>query len=233
MNNLNVKKFFLYLLVGSITLSALMGIWAILSGEFGELQGKILLTTLTVVGTSILGLACGSFLESPRSKNSPLKLVPSIGIILALLAALSSFLLIWDFYSLSDKGIFKTFFVSLMFAFSLAQLSLLSLAHLAKRFQWSLTAAFVVILFLDSVIALLILAEFEGDDGFVLRIIGVLSVIAASLTVMIPIFHRLSRADFVAPEIPSITKIDEEIANLKTRIAYLEKQRDDISNAEN
>lgn len=229
MDNLNVKKIFLYLLIGSITLSALMGIWAILSGEFGELQGKILLTTLTVVGTSILGLACGSFLESSRSKNSPLKIVPSIGIIFALLAAVSSFLLIWSVYNFDDKGIFKTFFITLLFAFSLAQLSLLSLARLAKRFYWSLTAAYVVILLLDSIIALLILAEFEGGGDFIMRIIGVLSVIAASLTVMIPIFHRLSRADFIEPEIPSVAKIDEEIASLKTRIAHLEKQREDVS----
>ena len=75
MNNFNLKRMFLYLLIGSISLSALLGIWAIISGEFGEFQTRILLTTLTVVSFSIFGLACGSFLENPRTVNSPYKIV--------------------------------------------------------------------------------------------------------------------------------------------------------------
>lgn len=231
MNNLHIKKICLYLLIFSIALSALMGIWAILSGEFGEIQEKILLTTLTVVGTSILGLACGSYLESPRSVDSALKIVPSIGMVFALLAAISSMLLIWGSYSSNDEGILKTFFISLLFAFSLAQLSLLSLARLAVRFRWSLIAAYIVILLLDGIISTLIIAEFNTSGDFLLRLIGVLSVIAAALTVMIPVFHRLSRADFIEAEI-STTKIDDEIAALKIRIAHLEKQRADILSTE-
>lgn len=227
MNNFNIKKFFLYSLIGSVSISGLLGIWAILSGDFGEFQERILVTTLTVVGTSILGLACGSFLENPRSQNSPLKIVPGIGIIFALLAAVSSFLLIWDFYHFDDKGVSKTFFISMLFAFSLAQLSLLSLARLAARFRWSLIAAYVVILFLDAFISLIILAELEGNSDFSWRLIGVLSVAAASLTVMIPIFHRLSRDDFAG--VLPISAIDEEIIKLKSRIADLEKQKENAS----
>ena len=232
MNNLHIKKICLYLLICSIALSALMGIWAILSGEFGEIQEKILLTTLTVVGTSILGLACGSYLESPHSATFPaLKMVPSIGIVFALLAAISSIVLIWASDSSNDEGILKTFFIALLFAFSLAQLSLLSLARLAARFQWALIAAYIVILLLDGIISTLIIAEFNTSGDFLLRLIGVLSVIAAALTVMIPVFHRLSRADFVGTEI-STAKIGDEIAALKIRIAHLEKQREDIISME-
>lgn len=232
MENLNSKKFFLYLLVCSIALSALMGIWAIVSGEFGELQGKILLTTLTVVGTSILGLACGAFLESPRSENSSYKVVPVVGIICAVVAAIASFWLIWLNSRIDFNWIWKLFFVSLIFGFSLAQLSLLSLAKLAKRFVWSLTTAFVVIFILDTIVSAIIVFELEGSDGFVLRVIGVLSVVAAALTVMIPLFHRLSRTEFAEFDTPNITVIDAEINRLKTQIARLEKQKEDIFNAD-
>ena len=230
MENFNTKKVFLYLLTCSIALSALMGIWAIISGEFGDLQGKILLTTLTVVGTSILGLACGAFLESPRALK--LKAVPLAGIALAVLCALISFWLIWQSSRTGEHGLFKLFFVSLIFAFSLAQLSLLSMAQLAARFRWSLVAAYIVIFTLGSIVSTIIIFELSGDDGLVLRFIGVLSVVAASLTVMIPIFHRLSRSEFLEFETSSVEKIDAEIDKLKTQISHLEKQKEDVLNAE-
>lgn len=229
MENLSTKKLFLYLLTCSIALSALMGIWAIISGEFGDLQGKILLTTLTVVGTSILGLSCGAFLESPRSAK--LKAVPIAGITLAVACAATSFWLIWEFPDRSESGFFKVFFVSLIFAFSLAQLSLLSMARLAARFRWSLIAAYIVIFVLDSIISAIIVFELSGDDGLVLRLIGVLSVVAAALTVMIPIFHWLSRSEYLELEIVTVEKIDAEIDRLRTQIFHLEKQKEDVLNA--
>lgn len=232
MENLNVKKFFLYLLVCSIALSAMMGIWAIVSGEFGELQGQILATTLTVVGTSILGLACGAYLESPRAENTPLKIVPFAGIILSVVSALFALWMIWTSLN-NSEGVIKTFFICLIFAFSLAQLSLLSLARLAQRFRWSLTAAYVVILTLDSIISLVIIFASGSENDFTFRFIGVLSVAAAALTVMIPIFHRLSRTEFVDDKIPSTSEIDAEISALEARLARLKKQKEDISNNAN
>lgn len=232
MENLNVKKFFLYLLVCSIALSAIMGIWAIISGEFGELQGQILGTTMTVVGTSILGLACGAFLESRRSQNTALRVVPIIGIILSVVSALFALWMIWTSFN-NSGGIVKTFFICLIFAFSLAQLSLLSLARLAKRFRWALTTAFIVILLLDSAVSLVIIFASNSENDFIFRFIGVLSVVAAALTVMIPIFHRLSRTEFVDDNIPTIIEIDAEINQLEARLARLRKQKEDISNNEN
>ena len=72
--------------------------------------------------------------------------------------------------------------------------------------------------------------ENNNESDFVFRTIGILAVIDAALTVMIPIFHRLSRTEFVDNETPSINKIDTEIAKLKTEIARLEKQKEDIQN---
>lgn len=228
MENFNTKKLFLYLLTCSIALSALMGIWAIVSGEFGEIQEKVLLTTLTVVGTSTLGLACGAFLEN--SSGSRLKTVPLVGIAFAVLCASISFWIIWTSFR-ADEELYKSFFVSLIFAFSLAQLSLLSTARLARQFGWSLVAAYVVILILDLIVSAIIVFELSGDDGLVLRIIGVLSVVAASLTVMIPIFHWLSRSEFLEFETPTVGNIDAEIIKLKTQISHLEKQKEEILDA--
>lgn len=206
-----------------------MGIWAILSGEFGETQSKILFTTLTVVGMSILGLACGAFLESSRSAN--LKPIPLIGIALAVLCCLACFWLIWGNSGNGGEGIFKLSLVSFVCAFSLAQLSLLSMTRLAGRFRWSLVTVYIVVFALDLIICPIIIFELSGDDGLVLRLIGVLSVVAASLTVMIPIFHWLSRSEYVADDTVSTAKIDAKIAELRAQIFRLEQQRDEMNNA--
>ena len=56
--------------------------------------------------------------------------------------------------------------------------------------------------------------------------------VAASLTVTIPIFHRLSRAEFLEFETPIVENIGAEIVELKTRISRLEKQKADIVNGQ-
>ena len=227
MENLNLKKKFLYTLIASIAFSALLGIWAILSGDFGEFQAKVLGTTLTIVGTSLLGLACGAFLESPRSTEKPLKIIPIAGIILAFVASITVLTMIWG----QIDNIWKIAAVSAIFAFSLAQLSLLSLANLSERFQWVTIAAYLVILSLATINSILIIVEPHSESNFVMRLIGVLAVIDASITVVIPILHRLSRTDF-ADKRTEIGKINSEIKRLKDELNRLELQREEVLNRE-
>jgi uncharacterized small protein (DUF1192 family) len=222
----NVKKIFLYLMICSIALSALMGIWAILSGD---VEYRVLGTTLTIVGTSILGLACGAFLENPRSQKFPLIAVPAVGIIFSVLSALIIVWLIWIEGNWSGDFIYKTLCVSSIFAFSLSHLSLLSIAQLSRRFRWSLITAYVVIFALASIISFIVVFEPPSDGGIVLRLIGVLAVVDAAVTVMIPIFHRLSRTEFF--DIPSVAEIEAKIDALKAQITRLEKQKEDILSA--
>lgn len=227
MQNPNLKETFLYALIISIAFSALMGIWAILSGEFGEFQSRVLMTTLTIVGTSILGLACGAFWESPKSANSALKIVPFVGMILAVVAAILTLALIWKISSSQNEIVLKTLAVSGIFAATLAQLSLLSLANLAQKFLWTLTAVYIVALILASIASVLIIIEPSSESDFVMRFMGALGVIDAALTVLIPVFHRLSRDDF-AEKRTEIGKIDAEISKLKDELSRLEQQREKL-----
>ena len=227
MENLNVKKIFLYTLIGSIVVSALLGIWAILANEFGEFQGRVLSTTLIVVATSILGLACGAFWESPKSAISGLKIVPLAGIILAIITALMTLSMVWQISGSQDSLVLKIIGVSGVFAFSLAQLSLLSMANLSEKFLGVLTIAYLVVLILAIMIAILIITEPQNENGLLMRVIGVLGIIDAALTVMIPVFHRLSYGDFVKNK-TELEKIESEIEKLKSELHNLEQQRDRI-----
>lgn len=231
MENLNLKKTFLYTLIASVGFSAVMGIWVILANEFNEFQGRVLSTTLTIVLTSILGLACGAFWESPKSQKSSLKIVPILGMVLAFVAALISLGLIWQMLGSREDTVLKAFAVSSIFAFTFSQLSLLSLANLSKKFQWALTAVYIVALSLASLSSVIILLDTQEPNDLTLRFLGVLAVVDAALTVMIPIFHRLSRGDFSATQI-KIEEIDAEIERLKSELSRLESQREMILSKE-
>jgi len=211
-NNLNLKKFFLYLLIASIAFSALVGIAAILFGNFGEFETKVLLTALTVTVTSILGLACGAFLETDRGK-----ILPIAGIFCAILSAILWFVLIWVGTVREDLFV-KTLMSATLLAASCSLLSLLSIAKLAKKFIWSHYAACGAVGILTGILLFIIWMNFDPSDNWLARVIGVLSIVVAALTVVTPVFHWLSGK-------PETEDIDAEIARLKLRIEELEDRK--------
>jgi hypothetical protein len=214
---MNLKRLFLYLLIGSVAVSAVVGIGVILFGDFGNLEVRILMTTLTVTATSVLGLACGAYYETGRGR-----LLPIAGIAFTVAAALMTFLIIWDV--LDDSKIFvKSAVTMMMLAVSTSHLSLLSMARLDRRFAWSRIAAFTFVSLLVGILLFLMWFEPEGDSDIVSRTIGVLSILVASVTVITPVFHKLSGSE------PKIADIDAEIEELKRRIDDLEKQRSTLT----
>ena len=216
MQNFNLKKFFLYLLIASVAVSALIGIGVILFGDFGEFETKILLTAITITCTSILGLACGAFLETKRGK-----ILPVCGIGLAILSAVLWIYLIWN-GALLEEFLVKTLMSTTLLAIACSHLSLLSLARLDKKFLWSLYAAHAAVWSLTAILLWLIWTNARDYSEFVTRAIGVLSIVVASLTIITPIFHKLSNA------LPEENRIDDEIAELKNRLAELEKRKAEI-----
>jgi len=221
MQNLNLKKFFLYLLIASVAFSALLGIGVILFGNFGEFESKILMTASTVTITSILGLACGAFLETGRGKILPLS-----GIVLAVISAIVWIILIWN--ASNQSSVFAKILMTVtLFAAACSLLSLLSIATLDKKFRWSLSAAHLAVWSLTAFLFYLIWIAKDFTGEFIPRTIGVLSIVIAALTIITPVFHWLSK------QTPKAEEIDAEIARLRARIEELEKQREEIPNNAN
>jgi hypothetical protein len=213
-----MKKIFLGVLIASVSLSAVIGIAVILIGNFGDFEMRVLLTTFTVAVTSILGLACGAAYEADRWRSLPLA-----GIVFAIVSGLSWFLVIWKDGDLPDYVV-KSIMSATLIAAALAHLSLVSLARLESRFRWAVPSVFITIAALCGLILSLIwfTDAFESDLTF--KMLGVLSILGAALTIVIPIFHKLSQE----PDEPDVAKIDAEIAELKVRIAELEEKRREV-----
>lgn len=218
MPSLNLKKFFLYLLIASVALSALIGIGVILFGNFGDFEIKVLLTTMTVTITSILGLACGAYLETGRGK-----ILPICGIAFAVVSCALWIFLVWN--GTVHENFFARMLLSLtLLAASCSHLSLLSLARLDKRFQWSNPLAQIAVWILTAFLLYLIWIEKNFAGDWIPRVIGVLSIVIAALTIVTPVFHRLSNQTTESGE-----EIDAEIERLKQRIEELENQKAEMA----
>ncbi|MBX3288899.1 MAG: hypothetical protein KF855_06080 [Acidobacteria bacterium] len=218
---MNLKRLFLYPLLVSVALSAVIGIGVVLFGDFGSFEVRVLMTTLTVTATSILGLACGAFFETGRGR-----LLPMAGIVITVIAAVMTLLIIWDVGD--DSTVFvKAASTAMLLAVSCSHLSLLSLARLDRRFAWTLTAAHICVWTLTAIILYLMWFEPQSDSDTVTRIIAVLSILIASVTVATPVLHKLSRTD------RTLEQIDAEIDELEARIDRLRQEKVRMENNDN
>ena len=214
---MSLPRIFLYLLIASVGLSALIGIGVLLFGDFGEIEIRVLFTTLTTTVSSIFGLACGSALNMGRARP-----VAVAGIALSIIAGLMSFLVIWDM--LDDSKVFiQAFVTALILSAACSHLCLLSLARLDKRFAWTRIAAHVCVWLLGVILLYIVWLEPEGDSDLIYRVLGVLGIFVGSITVITPVLHKLSSAG------DEIGTIDAEIEKLKLRIAELENKKSELS----
>lgn len=212
---MNLKKLFLYVFIASVAASALIGIGVLVLGSFGEIEARVLMTTFTITCTSILGLACGAYYESGKGR-----VMPTAGIAFAIITALFCVYMIW----IGDGGVsivWKSAGTAGMLAIALAHLSLISLASLDRRFVWARYTIHACVATLVTILLYILWFEPESSGDLVTRILGVLGIVIAALTVLTPVLHRLSRKDVAEA-------IDAEIAMLRHRIEELEQRKAEL-----
>ncbi|MEM3074337.1 MAG: hypothetical protein QW727_00110 [Candidatus Pacearchaeota archaeon] len=116
----HLKRAFLISMIVSLSISALIGIIIFLLGEFGDIQTKILLTTLTIGGFSLAGLCSATLYDKQRYT-----LFGLLGIIVAVLGFIVTTALIWEVLGLSNVWRFGLTLILLSFTFSHVSLLLL------------------------------------------------------------------------------------------------------------
>jgi hypothetical protein len=185
-----VKRSLFLVLVGSVVFNAALGIYALLAGEFGDLEQKILFTSLSVSAAGVLALACAPAWE--RRLVLPL---PPIGAGSALAGLALVIAAIW--IGEPPEWLSNSAWTLAVVAVFGASGSLLALGRLAPRFRWVLPAALAA----GAVLSVMIVSAVwtEPDSEWFGRILGVVAVLFAAFTVLVPIFHRASRAELAAP----------------------------------
>ncbi|HUR13451.1 MAG TPA: hypothetical protein VM097_03040 [Mycobacteriales bacterium] len=162
--------------IGSFSLAALIGILALLSGgDFGETEGRILLTTV-VVGTESVALLCYLALNGHR--------FAVVGVVGAAVSLVAFSLALWGTWGGDDQTVLEVFLVALTIAASLAQASLLLALAGRQRVSTPLLGTLAAI----AVVALMITIPVVGDgdvgDGY-WRLLGVVAILDALGTVVL------------------------------------------------
>ncbi len=206
MENVSSRKLALTVFFASVVINAALGIFSLFAGEFGDLQGKVLMTSLSVSAASVLSLAM-----FPAKERELLGPVPTVGIALSVLGFGMLVVLVWTDFNADDFG--RLVASVLTFAVAAGYASLIALAVVQPKFRNIVNAAFGLAAVLSVLIVGALWAEPRGD--FMLRLMGILSILLAAATVSIPVLHRLNRSEI---------SVDESIAELEYTHVFLDRQ---------
>ena len=180
------------LFFSSIGVNAALGIYAVLAPDFGEVQEKILGTSLCVTGAAVLALAC-----EPAWERRLLGPVPPSGAVLGATGFALAVAGIWTEVGSETWG--RTTGTTFTLAAAGAVASLLALARLGPRHGWVLT---VTLALLGLGAAMISLVWWLGDDpaDAYLRALGVVMIALAAFTVAVPVLHWVDREALATAE---------------------------------
>ena len=165
-----IRQVSLYLFIAFLSLSAVITIISVLSGAFGSLEVKFLVTTSVVALASICALACSAY-ANPR--------VGRLGIVIAVFAACTLIAGVWlelnaDFYWRSSAIVA---IIAVAFAHSLALLRIPLARH-----SWLKTTTLVSIFALAMLLSYLFLVEFDHTPNRLLTVLSILVALQPSLS---------------------------------------------------
>lgn len=177
-----LQKLALRLTILAFGIAAAMGIGALLIGEFGDLQGRVLLTTLSI---GVMSLAMLCYLAPKHTRFIQLGIV---GFITATITLLISLFLIWEDRIWTDliglELIVDYFVVMLVVSATIAQICLLAaMVRASKSFTvWLFRFTMLMAVVLAAMIITLILSEPSEVEWFI-RTLGVVAILDAFGTV--------------------------------------------------
>lgn len=187
------RKGAIYGIIISFTAAAFVGILALLGGDFGETQGKILLTTVLFGAFSITALCHLAIADRA------MRVVGVIGLIASALGLITGLVLIWSPWdSPGLENWFRVFGVAGVVAVSFAHANLLLLLAGRKRpaIRYGLMATLVAI----GIVALMLIlpivtdGDIPGEDGDLYwRVFGVVAILDVLGTVVVPVLALFLR----------------------------------------
>ena len=174
----DLRKLVVWLVIGSFSIAALMGIVALLGGgDFGETEGHILLTTV-IVGLESIAVLCYLAVS-----GRPTWLVGIVGGLVSLVPFGIALALTWGGYD-GDSPVWDTFGVSVTIAASLAQVCLLLALAGRRRIGVGLAGTLIAIAVVAAMISYAIVDGSGLGDGF-WRTFGVIAILDVLGTVVL------------------------------------------------
>jgi len=216
-----VRRTTVVVIIVTVVISAILGIVMLLTGSWGDVQGRILGTTFAIAVFAITALC------HLAQVDRPLRTMGFTGIAASVLALIPVLIIIWDtggYSSDTYAWLLKSFGFFTVLAASLAQANLLLL--LARRRQRAVRIVLIVALVFIAVVAIMIwlpiLTEgrIPGDGGdWYWRLFGVAAIVDVLCTIVLPVLGLVlkeSRSGFVALTLHApaelVARLDERAA---------------------
>jgi len=187
---MQLKRTFLLGVIGSLSLAALIGIWVFLFGSFGDLEWKILFTTMTAALFSLTALGAAVVLERARWRVAMTAafVFSALGLLVYLLVIWFEPNWNWEWWDMTIKVMWWL----AIWSIALPHAALLSLASLRGLYKWVRHAAITAVFLLAFSVTLVALFEGEPDEELWARIIGVFGILAALGTITVPILAKVA-----------------------------------------
>ena len=191
MEHSGIRRLLLKVFLGFLALTAVVAIISVLSGDFGELQLKILATCFSISAASICAMACAAFIE-----KKPLTELGLAGISLASASALLLIVGLW--MEIDGEAYWKTTVTLIVAAVAVAHALLLFLPELDEGHKWiqRVAAASIAVLALQIIVA--VWGEI-GEDAYY-RILTAVAIIVGLETLAIPIMMKLRHGNGTRPQ---------------------------------
>lgn len=181
------KAGFLWAGVGALCLSALIAITIFLFGTFGELEIRLLATTLTIGWYSLVTSMVFGF------SNRNLVVITSAGLFVSVVGVFTTLHLIWaDSLNFDNDTEIQTAFVLFVLSFSLAHSSFLLKTLSSNVWQNGIifgTIGFIAVV--GVMLISLILSDFNIESELYYRFLAVAAVFDALGTALVPIVKKL------------------------------------------
>ncbi len=188
MTDINYKKIFLKALIISLVISAIIGIYLFLFGDFEDSDTRLLLTTLTVGWYSMTGL-CSSVVHSRKS----FKIFSSFGIIISILGFFITVIGIWDI--IDNDLIWKLVMTFVILSVMISHISLMFLVKpKSKKIKYLMVLTIVFITIVTIMLIIEILVESEKGDFFY-RLLGVFAILDVLGTISTPVLNRITNKE--------------------------------------
>jgi hypothetical protein len=192
-----VRKVALVTFFASVVVNAALGIYAVLSPDFGDTQGKILATSLCVTGALVIALAC-----EPAWERKLLGPVPLLG---AGLGAVAFGLMIANLWAEPETDVLgKVMGTILVGSVGLTLASLLALARLAPQHAWIGVATYTLLTLGAGLQATLVWLEDPGS--WFMRPYGVVMIALAACVVTMPVVHWIDRGATAVAEATDVIR---------------------------
>ncbi|MEO9014967.1 MAG: hypothetical protein ABI275_06560 [Terrimesophilobacter sp.] len=183
-----IRRVAVIFIIVSLSLTALVGIATLLGGDFGEVQGRIMMTTLVIGAFSVLALA------DLAVAGRRFEWCGYTGILAAAVGLVVGLYLVWTDAE-ADAVFWKTLGIAAVLAASLAHANLLLLLGERRRsvVRTSLWITVGVIAVLAGMIIALIVTDGDiGTDTYA-RILGTVAILDGLGTILVPVVSRFLR----------------------------------------